>query len=93
MEVYVDDLLVKSRTPEHHLANLRESFVVLKCYQMKLNPAKCKFSVESGKFLGSMVSEQGIEANPKMVEAILDMVPPQSINDVQRLTSRVAALN
>lgn len=60
IKVYVDDLLVKNRTPEQHLANLHKAFAVLRCYQMKLNPAKCAFGVKFGKFLGFMVSERGI---------------------------------
>ena len=56
MEVYVDDMFVKSREELVHLDDLRETFTTLKQYQMKLNPAKCVFSVALGKFLGFMVS-------------------------------------
>ena len=63
MEVYVDDMLVKSREELTHLDDLKEMFATLKQYQMKLNPAKCVFGVASGKFLGFMVSQRGIEAN------------------------------
>ncbi|XP_063943205.1 uncharacterized protein LOC135150603 [Daucus carota subsp. sativus] len=59
---------------------------------MMLNPAKCAFGVGSGKFLGLMVSKRGIEANPDKIKAILDMEPPKSIRDVQKLTGRIAAL-
>lgn len=58
MEVYVDNLLVKSRTLEH-LADLCDAFTVLRCYQMKLNPGKCAFGIESWNFLGFMVSGVG----------------------------------
>ncbi|XP_074373823.1 putative mitochondrial protein AtMg00860 [Apium graveolens] len=57
-----------------------------------LNPAKCAFGVGSGNFLGHMVSKRGIEANPDKIKAILDMEPPRSIKDIQKLTGRVAAL-
>ena len=60
---------------------------------MKFNLVKCIFGVSSGKFLGFMVSQRGIEANPKKVRAILDMVSPKTVKEVQRLTGRVAALN
>lgn len=63
IEVYVDDLLVKSKTPDQHIADLYEAFVVLRQYRMKLNPAKCLFGVESRNFLCYMASEQGIEDN------------------------------
>ena len=62
-------------------------------YSMKLNPSKCAFGVSSGKFLGFMVSQRGIEANPNRIQAILDMKPPQNIKEVYSLTGRVAALN
>lgn len=55
MEVYVDDLLVKSKTPEQQLVDLREAFAVLRRYQMKLNLAKCAFNIKSRKFLDFMV--------------------------------------
>ena len=60
---------------------------------MKPNPSKCAFGVSSGKFLGFMVSQRGIEANPDKIQAILDMEPPKNIKEVQSLTERVAALN
>jgi hypothetical protein len=63
VEVYVDDMLVKSQKVISHLADLEETFNTLRRYQMKLNPAKCAFGVSSGKFLGFMVSSRGIEAN------------------------------
>ena len=93
MEVYVDDMLMKSRKAELHLDNLRETFDTLRKYQMRLNLVKCVFEVSSGKFLGFMVSQQGIEANPENVKAILDMTSPRSVKEVQRLTGRIAALN
>ena len=60
---------------------------------MKLNPSKCVFRVLSGKFLGFMVSQKGIEANPDKIQAILNMKLPKNIKEVQSLTGRVAALN
>ena len=60
---------------------------------MKLNPSKCAFGVSSGKFLGFIVSQRGIEANPEKVKAILEMNSPRTIKEVQSLTGRVAALN
>ena len=56
MEVYVDDMLVKSNKEPAHLDDLKETFTTLRQYQMKLNPSKCVFGVASGKFLGFMVS-------------------------------------
>ncbi|KAL0344703.1 UNVERIFIED_CONTAM: hypothetical protein Sradi_4301600 [Sesamum radiatum] len=64
MEVYVDDMLVKSKE-EDHLRALKRAFETMRAYGMKLNPSKCTFGVRGGKFLGYMVSERGVEANPE----------------------------
>ena len=93
MELYVDDMLVKSKEELAHLDNLRETFATLKHYQMKLNLSKCVFGVASSKFLGFMVSQKGIEANPKKVQAIINMVSPRTVKEVQKFTRMIAALN
>ena len=93
MEVYVDDMLVKSKEEFAHLDDLKETFATLKTHQMRLNPSKCVFGVASGKFLGFMVSQRGIEANPEKVRAIIDMTLPRTVKEVQKLTGRIAALN
>ena len=93
MEVYVDDMLVKSIKQEDHLADLRETFHVLRQHQMKLNPAKCAFGVASGKVLGYMVHQRGIEANPEKIQALLNMKSPATVKEVQKLTGKIAALN
>ena len=82
IKVYVDDMLVKSRKAELHLDDLRETFDTLRKYQMRLNPAKCVFGVSLGKFLGFMVSQRGIEANPEKVKTILDMTSLRSAQEV-----------
>ena len=91
--MYVDDMLVKSKEEEDHLDDLRETINTLRQYNMKLNPSKCAFRVSSGKFLGFIVSQRGIEANPEKVRAILEMSSPKMTKEVQILTGRVAALN
>ncbi|XP_024015134.1 uncharacterized protein LOC112088911 [Eutrema salsugineum] len=93
MEVYIDDMLVKSLKEEDHVAHLRECFEQLNKHNMKLNPAKCRFSVTSGEFLGYLVTHRGIEANPKQIKALIEMPSPRTKREVQRLTGRVAALN
>ena len=60
---------------------------------MKLNPAKCVFGVSTGKFLGFIVNSRGIEANPDKIKAVLDMLPPSNIKEIQRLTGRIVALS
>ena len=93
MEVYMDDMLVKSKEAKTHLEDLQETFDTLRRYRMKLNPAKRVFGVSLGKFLGFMVSQQGIKANLEKVRAILDMASPKTVKEVKRLTRRVTALN
>ena len=93
MEVYVDNMLVKSKEELANLDNLREMFATLKQYQMKLNPSKCVFGVALGKFLGFMVSQKGIEVNPEKVQAIINMASSRIVKEVQKLTRRITALN
>ena len=93
MEVYIDDMLVKSTLVELHITHLSKAFQILREYNMKLNPAKCAFGVSARKFLGFIVNNRGIEANPDKIKAVLDMPPPSSIKEVQRLIGRIAALS
>ena len=93
VEVYIDDMLVKSQDEGKQLDDLQETFDTLRQYNMRLNPSKCAFRVSSGKFLGFMVSHRGIEANLDKIQAILNMEPPRNIKEVQTLIGRVAALN
>ena len=93
MEVYIDDMLVKSTTAKLHITHLSEAFQILREYNMKLNPAKCAFGVSTGKFLGFIVNNRGIEANPDKIKAVLDMPPPSNIKEVQHSTGRIVALS
>ena len=60
---------------------------------MKLNPAKCAFGVLAGKFLGFIVNNRGIEANPDKIRVVLDILPPSNIKELQRLIGRIVALS
>ena len=93
MEVYIDDMLVKSNAAKLHIAHLSEAFQILREYNMKLNPAKCAFGVSARKFLGFIINNRGIEANPDKIKAVLDMPSPSSIKEVQRLTGRIAVVS
>ena len=93
MEVYIDDMLVKSTTAELHITHLAEAFQILKKYSMKLNPAKCAFGVSARKFLVFIVNNRGIEANLDKIKVVLDMPPSSNIKEVQRLTGRIDALS
>ena len=93
VQVYVDDMLVKSQREEDQLEDLKEIFDTLRSYNMKLNPRKCAFRVTAGKFLGFMVSQRGIEANPDKIRAIIEMKPSRNVKEVQSLNGKVAVLN
>ena len=93
IEVYMDDMLVKSSTAEQHLADLQEAFDVMRATQLKLNPKKSFFGLTGGKFLGYLVSCRGIEIHPTQSQAILQMTPPSNIKELQKLTGKLVALN
>ena len=82
MEVFVDDMLVKRKDEANHLEDLKETFSTLCKYNMKLNLAKCVFAIASGKFLGFMVSQQGIEKNPDKLKAIIEVKSPKTMKEV-----------
>ena len=92
MEVYIDDMLVKSVKAELHIIHIAKAFQVLKSYNMRLNPVKCAFGVSTGKFLGFIVNSRGIEANLDKIKVVLNMLPPSNIKEIQRLTGRIATL-
>ena len=74
MEVYIDDMLVKSKSREDHMAHLREAFQLMRLHHLRLNPDKCTFG-RIGNFLGFLVSQRGIEMAPGQVKAIGQMQP------------------
>ncbi|XP_022848768.1 uncharacterized protein LOC111371087 [Olea europaea var. sylvestris] len=93
MEVYVDNMLVKSLKADDHVMHLNDTFRTVKRYRMKLNPLKCAFSVAFGKFLGYMVNQRGIKANLEKINTLLELRSPQKPKEVENLTGQVAALN
>ena len=82
VDVYVDNMLMKTKDEANHLDDLKETFNTLRKYNMKLNPAKCVFIVVSRKFLGFMVSQRGIEANTEKVKAIIEVKSPKQMKEV-----------
>ena len=83
VEVYVDDIIVKSKDKESHIINLRKLFERIKEYRLRLNPQKCTFEVTAGKLLGFLVSDRGIEVNPSKIKSILEMPPPRSEKEIK----------
>ena len=82
VQVYVDNMLVKSLRKDNNLGDLQETFNTLREYNMKLNPNKCVFRVIVGKFLGFMVSQWGIKVNPEKIRAIMELAPPKTVKEV-----------
>jgi len=93
VQAYVDDMVLTSHERGQHTADLEELFATIARYRLKLNPEKCVFGVEAGKFLGFMLTESRIEANPDKCAAIIAMRSPTSVKEVQQLTGRMAALS
>jgi hypothetical protein len=82
VKAYVDDVVVKTRNSSTLIDDLEETFSSLREYRWKLNPNKCVFGVPTGKLLGFIISQRGIEANPEKISAITSMKAPTSIKDV-----------
>ena len=95
IEIYVDDMVVKSKVVSEHLGDLGSTFNVLRKHKLRLNASKCSFGVGSSKFLGYMVTHthRGIEVNPDQIKAINDLKPPRNAKEVQKLTRMITTLN
>ena len=93
IEVYIDDMVVKSKLVSEHVRDLSDIFEILRKHKLCLNASKCSFGVGSGNFLGYMVTYRGIEVSPDQIRAIHSMQPPWNPKEVQKLTSMIASLN
>ena len=93
IEVYIDDMVVKSKMVSEHVGDLRNIFEILRIHKLCINTSKCSFGVGSGKFLGYMVTYRGIEVNPDQIKAINSLQPPRNPKKVQKLTGMTAVLN
>ena len=83
VQIYVEDMLVKSIREDNHLSDLQETFDTLQLYNMMLNPKKCMFGVTVGKFLGFMVSQRGIEVNLEKIKVIMELALPKTVKKVE----------
>ena len=93
IEIYIDDMVVKSKLVLEHLGDLRVIFETLRSYKLRLNASKCSFGVGLGKFLGYMVTHKGIEVNPDQIKTINNLRTPWNPKEMQKLTGMAAALN
>jgi hypothetical protein len=89
IEVYVDDMIAKSKKGEDHVKVLRKLFERLRKYKLKLNPAKCSFGVKFEKLLGFMVSNRGIEVDHDKVRAIQSIPSPKTEKEVRGFLGRL----
>ena len=88
VEVYVDDMIVKSKEREGHIINLRK-FERINEYRLRLNPQKCTFGVTVGKLLGFLMSDRGIKVDPSKIRVILEMPPPKSEKEIRGFLGRL----
>ena len=93
IEVYIDDMVVKSKIVSEHVEDLANIFEILRKHKLHLNASKCFFGVGSGKFLGYMVTHREIKVNSDQIKATNSLQPPRNPNEVQKLTRMIAALN
>ena len=77
VEVYIDDMIMKSKDREEHIPAFQKFFERIQFYKLQLNPKKCTFGVTFGKLLGFMVSQRGIEVDLDKIKAIVEMKPPR----------------
>jgi len=89
IKVYVDDMIAKSKSEEEYLINLKKLFERLRKYKLKLNPAKCTFGVKSGKLLGFIVCQKGVEVDSDKIRAILEMPHPCTEKEVRGFLGRL----
>ena len=93
VEAYVDDVVIKTRHVKTLIDDLRLTLDNLRTYDIKLNPEKCVFGVPSGKLLGFIVSNRGIEANPAKIRALSQLAIPTDLKHIQKLAGCMAALS
>ena len=93
IEVYINDMVVKSKVESEHINDLENIFKILRKHKLRPNATKCSFGVGSGKFLGYMVTHRKIKVDPNQIRAINDMWPPRNPKEVQKLTGMTIALN
>ena len=93
VEVYVDDMIVKSKDHEGHISALRKFFERIQFYKLRLNPKKCIFRVTSGKLLRFIVSQRGIENDLDKIKAIVEMKPPRTEKEIRGFLGRIQYIN
>ena len=93
IEVYIDDMVVKSKVVSEHMGDLEVIFGILREHKLRLNASKCSFGVGSSRFLGYMVTHRGIEVSPDQIKVIHNLQAPRNPKEVQKLTRMITTLN
>ena len=93
VELYIDDMVVKSKEDQRHVGDLAGIFEVLRRHKLCLNADKCVFGVEAGKYLRYMITHRGIIVNPDEISTIEQLKPLSSPKKVQVLTEMLATLH
>ena len=89
VEVYVDDMIVKSKDHEGYILALRKFFESVWFYKLRLNPKKCTFGVTFEKLLGFIISQKGIEVDPEKIKEIVEMKPPRTEKEIRGFLGRI----
>ena len=89
MEIYIDDIVVKSKKAAEHVNHLRKSFEMMRLHQLKLNPLKCTFGVQARNFLGFLVHQRGVEVDQNKAKAIISAKAPQNKKELHKFMGQV----
>jgi hypothetical protein len=89
VEIYIDDVVIKSLDHESHLDDVKKTLECTRKHGLKMNPNKCAFGVSARKFLGFLVHEGGIEVGKKSMKAIDEVVPPTNLKELQSLLGKI----
>ncbi|CAL2230424.1 unnamed protein product [Prunus armeniaca] len=89
LEVYIDDVVIKSPDEGNHVSNLRKAFLRMRQHKLKMNPKKCAFGVQARNFLGFLVHQRGIEIDKNKAKSIIEALPPQNKKELQSLLGKI----
>ncbi|CAL8134521.1 unnamed protein product [Prunus armeniaca] len=89
LEVYIDDVVIKSPEEGNHMTNLRRAFLIMRQHKLKMNPKKCVFGVQAGNFLGFLVHQRGIEIDKNKAKSIIEALPPRNKKELQSLLGKI----
>lgn len=92
IEVYLDNMVIKIRNDDLFLYDIEETFANLRAVSMKLNPKKCLFEAEEGKFLGHVIMKEGIRVNAEKIESLLQLRSSKTVKEVHALNGKLVAL-